>query len=74
MSEGEADKPVVWTGHLERGDAPGTVRGEITDEWGWHVYLTGTLRPEGGYRLEGRLGPVPPALACPIVDDPVVDD
>ena len=71
MSE---DKPVIWTGHLARGEAPGTVNGEHTDEWGWTVFITGALRPEGGYRLEGRLGPVPEALRVPIVDDPVTKD
>lgn len=60
----------VWNGYLERGEQSGTVKGELTDEWGWTVFITGTLRPEGGYRLTGTLGPVPPSLTCPIIDDP----
>lgn len=66
------DKPAIWTGWLKRGETQGTVQGEITDQWGWSVYITGTLDKEnGGYRLEGRLGPPPDSLRVPIVDDPV---
>jgi len=69
----ESDKPAVWKGWLQRGDAPGTVVGELRDSWGWVVSITGTLdRENGGYTLEGRLGDPPAALRIPIVDD-VVD-
>lgn len=71
------DRRVVWIGRLERGEAPGTVVGwmEEVGPWKWRIVLTGTRDVEGGgYILEGRLGPVPAALAVPLVDDPVVND
>ncbi len=58
----------VYTGHLKRGDAEGTVVGVIKDSWGWEIHLIGTRDPAGGYSLTGTLGPTPPALV--LVDDP----
>ena len=68
-TEGETDPSVLWTGRLTRGDAPGTVVGFLLDSWNWRVEITGTLDPEGGYRLEGRLGPVPDSLRVEAIDD-----
>jgi len=59
----------VWKGWLKRGETPDTVTGQLTDSWGWVVTLTGTRSPEGGYVLEGRLGPAPEALRIPIIDE-----
>jgi hypothetical protein len=70
-TEGETDPSVLWTGRLTRGDAPGTVVGFLLDSWNWRVEITGTLDPEGGYRLEGRLGPVPYSLRVEAIDDPI---
>ena len=64
----------LWTGHLKRGDAPGTVVGFLQDEWQWGIEITGTLSAEGGYVLEGRTGAPPESLIVPIVDDPITKD
>jgi len=64
-------EPAIWTGWLKRGETPDTVTGQLTDSWGWVVTLTGARDPEGGYRLEGRLGPAPEALRIPIIDGEV---
>lgn len=75
MSEDTEAKPVIWTGWLKRGDAPGTVVGQLVDTWGWALEITGVQDKEGGgYRLEARIGPVPESLRVPIVDDPITKD
>ena len=75
MSDAPKTDGPAWTGWLKRGDAPGTVTGELVDSWGWKIHITGTLDKEnGGYVLTGTTGEVPEALRVPIVDDPVTKD
>ncbi len=67
MSEEEGK--VIWTGHIKRGELPGTIVGFIQDEWGWVVTLAGALDQEGGgYTLQGRLGKAPESLRVEAVD------
>jgi hypothetical protein len=64
-----------YRGTLAKGDTPGTVVGSITDSWGWVIELRGTLDPETrAYRLEGRLGPTPPALHIVALDGPRAEE
>ena len=70
----KTEASVIWTGRLTRGDAPGTVVGHLVDSWGWRVEITGTLDPEGGYRLEARLGPVPDSLRVEAIDEPITKE
>jgi hypothetical protein len=66
----EEEGTVLWTGHLTKGDTPGTVKGYLEDTWHWRVELTGTLDKEGGgYVLQGRLGKVPDNLHIEAIDD-----
>lgn len=76
MSDTKAEeKAVIWNGWLKRGEAAGTVVGELKDSWGWPIEIEGTLDKEnGGYILRGRTGTVPDSLRVPIVDAPVTKD
>lgn len=63
-------KPGEWVGHMDR--APdGTITLWVADEWGWKASFNAERDPAGGYILRGKLGPVPPVLYVPIVDDPI---
>jgi hypothetical protein len=53
----------VW-GTLEEGEAPGTVIGELRDEFGVVFILTGTLH-RTTYSLEGVPGPTPEGCKLP---------
>ena len=78
VSEKTEDKPdptMIWTGWLKRGELPGTVVGELLDNWQWPIAITGYLDKEGGgYVLQGRLGKVPDNLHIEAIDDPVTKD
>lgn len=69
---GRPDKPAQYTGHLARGpdDAAGnaTIVGQLADQFGWTIDITGTRDPSGGYVLEGRLGATPSAYKIPAID------
>jgi hypothetical protein len=65
------DGAVVYRGTLSKGTEPNTVVGRLVDSFGWVIELRGVLDPETrAYRLEGRLGPVPPALHIDTIDGP----
>jgi hypothetical protein len=67
----EEEGKVIWTGHIKRGELPGTIVGFIQDEWGWTVTLAGAVDKEGGgYSLQGRLGKAPDSLRVDAIDDP----
>jgi hypothetical protein len=64
-----------YTGTLTKGDAPGTMVGEIKDKFGWVIHITGTLDPATrSYAIEGRLGPTPPALHIDTIDGPRAEE
>ena len=69
------DPATIWTGWLKRGELPGTVVGELLDNWQWPIAITGYLDKEGGgYVLQGRLGKVPENLQLEGIDDPTGKD
>lgn len=53
------------TGTLRRGPTPNTVEGELRDQFGPALLLTGTRQPDGSYTLTARPAPIPPELALP---------
>jgi hypothetical protein len=60
-----------YTGELRRGTEPNTVVGEIRDQFGWPIILTGVLDPATrAYVLTGTLGPTPPSLHIAAIDGP----
>jgi hypothetical protein len=64
-----------YTGELRRGTEPNTVVGEIRDQFGWPIILTGVLdTATREYRLEGRLGPTPPSLHIAAIDGPRAEE
>ncbi len=78
VSEKTEDKPdptMIWTGWLKRGELPGTVVGELLDNWQWPIAITGYLDKEGGgYVLQGRLGKVPATLRVEAIDEPITKE
>jgi hypothetical protein len=60
-----------YTGELTKGTEPNTVVGEIRDQFGWPIILTGVLDPATrAYVLTGTLGPTPAALHIATIDGP----
>jgi hypothetical protein len=64
-----------YTGELRRGTEPNTVVGEIRDQFGWVIHITGTLDPATrAYALTGTLGATPAALHIATIDGPRAEE
>jgi hypothetical protein len=74
-TEDKPDPTTIWTGWIRKGELPGTIVGELVDNWLWPIAITGYLDKEGGgYVLQGRLGKVPENLRLEGIDEPVAKD
>jgi hypothetical protein len=61
----------AFTGHLNRGNAEGTIVGTLTEiPWGWTIHILGVLDPAGGYKLTATLGDPPAGLRIEAIDGP----
>ena len=58
----------VYSGRLWR-EADGTLRGVLTDCWGWQLQLFGTRAADGGYTLSATVDSAPALLRVPAIDD-----
>jgi hypothetical protein len=62
----------LWNGTLTRGVEAGTVIGEIRDEFGFTIVLTGT-KAATGYAITGTPGPIPAEYWIECIDGPKPD-
>jgi hypothetical protein len=54
---------------MRKGEQPNTIVGELVDQWGWRVELSGTLNPQTRtYALVGALSEPPEKLRIVAID------